>query len=76
MTVLHEHDLVALTVDLLKDKLHAGDVGTIVHVHKGGVAYMVEFMTLAGVTIAVVELEASRLRPIDDHDMNHVRRVA
>ena len=51
---IKEHDCVVLTADLPDEKLKSGDVGTVVHVHKGGAAYEVEFMTLDGHTVAVV----------------------
>jgi hypothetical protein len=44
--------------------LPAGDVGTIVHIHNGGAAYEVEFITLTGRTVAVATVEASQLRPV------------
>jgi hypothetical protein len=56
--------------------LEAGDVGAVVHIHKGGVAYEVEFVTLTGKTIAVATVEASHLRPIGQRDINHVREPA
>ena len=45
---IKEHDCVVLTTDLPAEKLEAGDVGTVVHIHKDGAAYEVEFMTLDG----------------------------
>ena len=48
-----EHDCVVLTADLPGERLKAGDVGTVVHIHNGGMAYEVEFMTFAGNTIAL-----------------------
>lgn len=71
-----EHDCAVLTADLPEEGLLAGDVGTIVHVHKGGVAYEVEFITLTGRTVAVVTVEASHLRPVSRQDINHVRELA
>ena len=47
---IKEHDCAVLTADLPKEGLKAGDVGTVVHIHKGGSAYEVEFMTFAGKT--------------------------
>jgi len=41
-----------------EEGLLAGDVGTIVHIHKGGVACEVEFITLTGRTVAVATVEA------------------
>ncbi len=69
---MKEHDCVVLRDNLLKEGLLAGDVGTIVHIHKGGVAYEVEFITLPGRTIAVATVEASQLRPVNRKDINHV----
>ena len=46
--MIKEHDCVVLTTDLSGEKLVAGDIGTVVHIHKGGVAYEVELMTLTG----------------------------
>ena len=51
--MINEHDCVVLTEDLSAAGLVAGDVGTVVHVHKGGAAYEVEFVTMTGRTVAV-----------------------
>jgi hypothetical protein len=72
---IKEHDCVVLTANLPEEKLEAGDVGTVVHIHKGGVAYEVEFVTLAGETIAVATVEASQVRPVGKRDLNHVREL-
>ena len=61
---IKEHDCVVLKRDLPAENLQAGDVGAVVHIHKGGAAYEVEFVTLTGRTIAVVTVEASHLRPV------------
>jgi hypothetical protein len=70
-----EHDCVVLTADLPKEGLLAGDVGTVVHIHQGGVAYEVEFVTLTGRTVAVATVEASQLRPVSRRDISHVREL-
>ena len=44
MNSIKEHDRVVLTADLSGEKLAAGDVGTVVHVHSTGKAYEVEFV--------------------------------
>jgi hypothetical protein len=72
---IKEHDCVVLTADLPTEGLLAGDVGTVVHIHNGGVAYEVEFITLTGRTVAVVTVEASKLRPVSRQDINHVREL-
>jgi hypothetical protein len=72
---IREHDCVVLTADLPSEGLEAGDVGTIVHVHRGGEAYEVEFMTLAGTTLAVATVMAGQLRPVGKRDVSHVREL-
>ena len=72
---IKEHDCVVLTADLPGENLKAGDVGTVVHIHKGGAAYEVEFFTLAGQTVAVATVEASDVRPISKRDISHVREL-
>ena len=64
-----------LTADLPNEGLKAGDVGTVVHIHKGGSAYEVEFMTFAGKTIAIATVEASDLRLVSERDVSHVREL-
>lgn len=73
---IHEHDCVVLTADLPADGLEAGDVGTVVHVHRQGEAYEVEFMTLAGDTLAVATVSARECRPVSKRDVSHVRELA
>jgi hypothetical protein len=72
---IKEHDCVVLTKNLPEESLEAGDVGTVVHIHKDGVAYEVEFVTLAGRTVAVATVEASALRPVGTRDISHVREL-
>ena len=74
--MIKEHECVVLTEDLGNQGLEAGDIGTVVHVHKGGEAYEVEFMTLAGETIAVTTLSAARVRPLARRDMAHTRELS
>lgn len=72
---IKEHDCVVLTKNLPAENLEAGDVGTVVHIHRGGVAYEVEFITFAGRTVAVATVEASDLRPVGKRDLSHVREL-
>ncbi|MBI1987191.1 MAG: DUF4926 domain-containing protein [Nitrospinae bacterium] len=74
--MIKEHDCIVLTQDLLEEKLQAGDVGTVVHIHQGGAAYEVEFVTLTGHTVAVATVQASQLRPVNQRDLSHVREMA
>ena len=73
---MREMDLIVLTRDLPDRDLRAGDIGTIVMVHRGGTGYEVEFSTLGGQTLAVVTLPAGDVRPVGDREIAHVRRVA
>ena len=68
-----EHDQIVLTGDLPEEGLKAGDVGTIVHIHRQGEAFEVEFLALDGNTIAVATVLASQVRPVTDQDVTHAR---
>jgi uncharacterized protein DUF4926 len=73
--MIKEHDFVVLTEDLPKEGLKAGDVGTVVHIHENGAGYELEFMTLAGETIAIVTLLASQVRPAAKREIPHAREL-
>ena len=75
--MLKEHDLVVLTTDIQDEdrSLKAGDVGTVVHVHPGDEAFVVEFTTLHGGTVAVTTLLSSQVRPVTDEDIIHARKL-
>jgi hypothetical protein len=72
---IKEHDCVVLKADLPGEELVAGDVGTVVHIHKGGAAYEVEFTTLDGHTLTVATVESKKLRPVSRRDVAHVREL-
>jgi hypothetical protein len=74
--MINEHDVVVLTDDVPDSCLEAGDIGTVVHIHQGGAGYEVEFMTLAGETVAVVTLRQAQVRPVQPRDVAHVRELA
>ena len=74
--MIKEHDCVVLTRNLPKEKLEAGDIGTVVHIHDGGSAYEVEFMTLTGETVAIVTVAASQVRALNRRDLAHTRELA
>jgi uncharacterized protein DUF4926 len=69
-----ELDTIVLTTDLIEHGLKAGDLGTVVLVHKHG-GYEVEFMTLDGETIAVVSLSSAQVRPVGRREIAHARLV-
>jgi hypothetical protein len=73
--MIKEHDCIVLTANLPEAGLEAGDVGTVVHIHKDAAAYEVEFMTLTGKTVAVVTVLPSQLRPVSKRDLTHVREL-
>ena len=76
-TMITEHASIVLTVDIPAAGLEAGDVGVVVHVHRGSEAYEVEFMTLDGGTLTIQTLEARQIRAAGNLDIPHVReRVA
>ncbi|MBI4517482.1 MAG: DUF4926 domain-containing protein [Deltaproteobacteria bacterium] len=73
--MIREHDCIVLMRDIPAEGLQAGDIRTVVHIHGGGAAYEVEFMTLAGETVAVVTLLPDQLRPIARRDVAQVRKL-
>ncbi len=73
--MIKEHDCVVLTEAVPAEGLEAGDVGTVVHIHRGGAGYEVEFVTLTGETVAVATLLAPQVRPIARRDLAHVREL-
>jgi len=74
--MIKEHDCVVLTANVPDEGLEAGDIGTVVHIHKGGEGYEVEFMTLTGETVAIVTLLGSQVRPLNRRDLAHTRELA
>lgn len=72
---VREHDCVILSADLPQDGLQKGDVGTVVHVHNNGAGYEVEFLTLAGETLAVTTVMPSQLRAVSKRDVTHAREL-
>ncbi len=72
---IREHDRVVLRSDLPAERLKAGDVGTVVHLYRDGLAYEVEFTTLDGDTAAVATVEASQVRPVHKREITHAREL-
>lgn len=71
--MIKEQDRVVLTKAIPDQGLTAGDVGTVVHVHKNGEAFEVEFLTLHGETVAIATLAASQVRPVQKREITHAR---
>jgi Domain of unknown function (DUF4926) len=74
--MIKELDDVILACDLPEHGLSAGDIGTVVLVHRNAAGYEVEFTALDGETIAVVTLIAGQVRPIQAGSIAHVRELA
>jgi hypothetical protein len=77
--MIEELATVVLLIDIPEHDLRAGDVGTVVDVHTQGApgaGYTVEFLTMSGDTIAVLELEEPQIRPTRATDIIHVRELA
>jgi len=51
-------------------------LGVVVHIHRQGAAYEVEFMTLDGGTLALQTLESRQVRAAGNLDIPHVRERA
>ena len=76
MEEILELTTVALTSDLPEHGLAEGDVGTVVHRYPDNLAYEVEFVTGLGETLAVVLLKQGKVRPLNRHEILHVRALA
>ena len=72
---MNEFDSVVLAVNLPDHNLERGDVGTVVHVHEGGAAFIVEFMTYGGDTVAVVTLSRDQVRSARATELPHTRAI-
>jgi hypothetical protein len=74
--MIDELDLVVLKRDVPGARLAAGDMGTVVLVHRQGAGYEVEFTTLSGDTVAVLTLAAADVRPVEAREIVHARAVS
>jgi hypothetical protein len=61
---IQEHDRVVLRTPVPFEGPKAGDVGTIVHIHQGGLGYEVEFVGRDGHTVALRTLDRAPVRPL------------
>ena len=74
--MIKELDPVVLTEGISELGLRAGDVGWVAMVHGDGAGYEVEFVTLAGETIAVATVQARAVRSVGKREIAHARMVA
>ena len=73
-----EHEQIVLTAAVFGDdgeQLKPGDVGTLVHVHPDQEAFVVEFLSLDGGTVAIATVLPSQVRPVTGADLTHARTV-
>jgi hypothetical protein len=70
----HELDTVVLNRDLPEQGLRRGDLGAVVQVY-GSERLEVEFVTAAGRTQALVTLDVSDVRTVNDQDLLSVRTL-
>lgn len=64
MSAIRELDCVILVADRPGEKLPAGDIGTVIHVHRDGEAFEVEFVDENGRTVALVSLDREQIKPV------------
>lgn len=75
MPEIHEYDRVVLTQDLPETGFKAGDVGTVVLIHGDGKGYELEFFSVTGDTIDVATAFASQVRPAEESEVIHARKL-
>jgi hypothetical protein len=75
MIMIEEFAPIVLKVDLPQYHLKAGDMGTVVDALKGGEAFVVEFMTILGKTVAVVEVSPAQIRRIEQGEIASARQI-
>jgi len=74
--MIHELDTVVLVHDLEEHGFTQGDVGAVVHCCKDTMTFEVEFVTVEGVTIAVLTLSQQDIRLMHVREILHVRVLA
>jgi hypothetical protein len=74
--MIKEYERVVLKTAIPAEALEAGDVGTVVHLYKDGLAYEIEFTMLDGNTAAVVTVEAAQVRPVGRREIAHARALS
>ena len=74
--MIKEHDRIILTEAIEKHGLGPGDIGAVVYVHGDAEAFEVEFVTLDGTTVAVLELESHQVRAASAREIPHARSLS
>jgi hypothetical protein len=70
--IFRELDTVVLERDIPESGLRKGDIGAIVHIH-GDSRLDVEFVRASGQMLALLQLAATDVRPVQDEDVPGVR---
>ena len=76
MNKFKELETVVLARDIKKYGLQKGDMGAVVMVYDNGKAAELEFVTATGRTVALVILQLSDVRTLQQNDILHVRGIA
>ena len=74
--MIKEHERIVLAKSIPSLGLVAGDVGTVIHLHKGHKAFEVEFVTLDGHALGVDTVRLSDVRPVGCREVMHARSLA
>ena len=67
--MISEYDEIVLTVNLPEHGLEAGTAGAIVHIHEPDTAFIAEFFSPNGDTIAVATVEKGQIRPATEAEI-------
>ena len=73
-----EHQQIVLTAPVTGDEqqeLQPGDVATIIHIHPNQKAFVAEFSSLDGETVAIATVLPSQARPVTNSDFTHARTM-
>ena len=76
--MFNEHQQIVLTAPAIGDEqeeLKPGDVGTIIHIHPNQEAFVAEFSSLDGETVAIATILPSQARPVTKADLTHARTM-
>jgi hypothetical protein len=73
--MIEELKRVALTEDLPRHGLKAGDIGTVVDVHASPPGYELEFFRLDGTTLAVVSAFSHQVRELGKQEVAQARKL-
>lgn len=73
--MMQEFEEVVFTMDIPEYHIAAVDMGTVVDVIQGCVAYQVEVFFVNGDTYNVITAGVEQIRPILERDLRHARKL-